>query len=180
MHTPTAAPPAPEVAGELDRIVGARAVRAVFQPLVDLDSGDVVAYEALARGPAGSPLEPPAALFETAYGSVRVAELDWACRAAAFAAAAGAGLDPSLRLFVNCEPVSLGVPCPDDLWPVVDAAERRLRVVSWRSPSGPWPATRPGCWPRSRGPGRSAGGLPWTTSAPRRAAWPCCPSSTPT
>ena len=129
MHTPTAAPVAPEVAGELDRIVGARAVRAVFQPLIDLDSGDVVAYEALARGPAGSPLESPAALFTAAYGSGRVAELDWACRAAAFQAAARAGLDPSLRLFVNCEPVSLGVPCPDDLWPTVDAAERRLRVV---------------------------------------------------
>jgi EAL domain-containing protein (putative c-di-GMP-specific phosphodiesterase class I) len=129
MHTPTVASVAPEVAGELDRIVGARAVRALFQPLVDLDSGDVVAYEALARGPAGSPLESPAALFEAAYGSGRAAELDWACRAAAFKAAAGARLDPSLRLFVNCEPVSLGVACPDDLWPVVDAAERRLRVV---------------------------------------------------
>jgi EAL domain-containing protein (putative c-di-GMP-specific phosphodiesterase class I) len=129
MHTPTAAPVAPEVAGELDRIAGAWAVRAVFQPLIDLDSGDVVAYEALARGPAGSPLESPAALFEAAYGGGRVAELDWACRAAAFEAAAGAGLDPGLRLFVNCEPVSLGVACPDDLWPVVDVAERRLRVV---------------------------------------------------
>jgi EAL domain-containing protein (putative c-di-GMP-specific phosphodiesterase class I) len=51
----------------------------VFQPLIDLDSGDVVAYEALAPGPAGSPLESPAALFAAAYGSGRVAELDWAC-----------------------------------------------------------------------------------------------------
>jgi EAL domain-containing protein (putative c-di-GMP-specific phosphodiesterase class I) len=127
--TPTAVPVAPEVAGELDRIVGARAVRAVFQPLVDLDSGDVVAFEALARGPTDSPLESPAALFQAAYGSGRVAELDWTCRAAAFQAAAAAGLDPAQRLFVNCEPVSLGVPCPDDLWPVVAAAERRLRVV---------------------------------------------------
>jgi EAL domain-containing protein (putative c-di-GMP-specific phosphodiesterase class I) len=129
MRTQAAATVAPEVAGELDRIVGDRAVRAVFQPLVDLDSGDVVGYEALARGPAGSPLESPAALFEAAYGGGRVAELDWVCRAAAFEAAAGAGLDPGLRLFVNCEPVSLGVACPDDLWPVVDVAERRLRVV---------------------------------------------------
>jgi EAL domain-containing protein (putative c-di-GMP-specific phosphodiesterase class I) len=120
---------APEVAGELDRIVDGRAVRAVFQPLIDLDSGDAVGYEALARGPAGSMLESPAALFEAAYGRGRVAELDWACRAAAFDAAAKAGLDPALRLFVNCEPVSLPVPCPDDLWPVVDRAERRLRVV---------------------------------------------------
>jgi EAL domain-containing protein (putative c-di-GMP-specific phosphodiesterase class I) len=130
MDTPAAATTAaPEVAGELDRIVEARDVRAVFQPLVDMERGDVVGYEALARGPAGSPLESPAALFQAAYGGGRVAELDWVCRAAAFAAAAEAGLDPALRLFVNAEPVSLGVACPDDLWPVVDVAERQLRVV---------------------------------------------------
>jgi EAL domain-containing protein (putative c-di-GMP-specific phosphodiesterase class I) len=74
-------------------------------------------------------LESPAALFEAAYAAGRVGELDWVCRAAAFEAAARADLDPVLRLFVNCEPVSLGMACPDDLWPVVDVAERRLRVV---------------------------------------------------
>ena len=129
MRVSAAASVAPEVAGELDRIIGGRAVRAVFQPLIDLGSGDAVGFEALARGPAGSALESPGALFEAAYGSGRVAELDWVCRAAAFEAAAKAALDPALRLFVNCEPASLGVPCPDDLWPVVDVAERRLRVV---------------------------------------------------
>jgi EAL domain-containing protein (putative c-di-GMP-specific phosphodiesterase class I) len=39
-----------EAADELDLIIAGRAVRAVFQPLIDLDSGDVLAYEALARG----------------------------------------------------------------------------------------------------------------------------------
>jgi len=125
MSTDAAVSVAPEVAGELARIIDGRAVRAVFQPLIDLASGDVVGFEALARGPAGSMLESPGALFEAG----RVAELDWVCRAAAFQAAARAELDPALRLFVNCEPASLGVACPDDLWPVVDVAERRLRVV---------------------------------------------------
>jgi EAL domain-containing protein (putative c-di-GMP-specific phosphodiesterase class I) len=129
MRTDAAVAVAPEVAGELARLIDGRAVRAVFQPLIDLASGDVVGFEALARGPAGSMLESPGALFEAAYGVGRVAELDWVCRAAAFQAAARAELDPTLRLFVNCEPASLGVACPDDLWPVVDAAERRLRVV---------------------------------------------------
>jgi EAL domain-containing protein (putative c-di-GMP-specific phosphodiesterase class I) len=129
MSTDAAVSVAPEVAGELARIIDGRAVRAVFQPLIDLASGDVVGFEALARGPAGSMLESPGALFEAAYGIGRVAELDWVCRAAAFQAAARAELDPVLRLFVNCEPASLGVACPDDLWPVVDVAERRLRVV---------------------------------------------------
>jgi EAL domain-containing protein (putative c-di-GMP-specific phosphodiesterase class I) len=57
-------------------------------------------------------LESPGALFEAAYGVGRVAELDWVCRAAAFQAAARAELDPTLRLFVNCEPASLGWPAP--------------------------------------------------------------------
>jgi EAL domain-containing protein (putative c-di-GMP-specific phosphodiesterase class I) len=129
MSTDAAVSVAPEVAGELARIIDGRMVRAVFQPLIDLASGDVVGFEALARGPAGSMLESPGALFEAAYGIGRVAELDWVCRAAAFEAAARAELDSALRLFVNCEPASLGVACPDDLWPVVDVAERRLRVV---------------------------------------------------
>ena len=82
---------APEVAGELDRIIDGRAVRAVFQPLIDLGSGDAVGFEALARGPAGSTLESPGAPFEAADGSGRVAELDWVCRAACSARRAGQG-----------------------------------------------------------------------------------------
>jgi EAL domain-containing protein (putative c-di-GMP-specific phosphodiesterase class I) len=129
MRTPSAFTTAPETGGDLDQVLDARAVRAVFQPLIDLDSGDVLGYEALARGPAGSPLESPGALVPAAYASGRVAELDWACRAAAFGAACRAELHPSLSLFVNCEPVSLGVACPDDLRPLVEAAERQLHVV---------------------------------------------------
>ncbi len=39
-------------------VLARSAVTSVFQPIVDLDSGAVVAYEALARGPVG-PLERP-------------------------------------------------------------------------------------------------------------------------
>jgi sensor c-di-GMP phosphodiesterase-like protein len=49
MRTDAAVAVAPEVAGELARIIDGRAVRAVFQPLIDLASGDVVGFEALAR-----------------------------------------------------------------------------------------------------------------------------------
>ena len=47
------------------RIVDERDVRVAFQPVVDLRSGEVVALEALARGPAGSELESPHELFTT-------------------------------------------------------------------------------------------------------------------
>jgi EAL domain-containing protein (putative c-di-GMP-specific phosphodiesterase class I) len=118
-----------EPAGELDRIIAGRAVRAVFQPLIDLGSGDVLAYEALPAGRRARRWSHPEPCSRPPTGVVGVAELDWACRAAAFDAAITAGFDPALRLFVNSEPVSLGVACPDELWPVVDATERQLHVV---------------------------------------------------
>ena len=77
----------------------------------------------------GSALESPAALFGAAWRAGRVAELDWVCRAAAFTEAVRGGLVPPLTLFVNAEPVTLGVACPDDLKSAIDLAEGRLRVV---------------------------------------------------
>jgi len=118
-----------ETTVDFGRLLDARAVSVVFQPLVDLRDGAVLGYEALARGPAGSPLERPDALFAAAYRARRVPELDWACRAAAFRAVLESGLDASWSLFVNTEPVSLRTPCPDDLRSTVAAAEGRLRVV---------------------------------------------------
>lgn len=61
-------------------------VHMVFQPVVDLHSGEIVGLEALARGPQSSPFASPPALFAAARGCGRVAELDWVCRAAAFQA----------------------------------------------------------------------------------------------
>ena len=66
-------------------------VRSVFQPIVDLDAGTVVAYEALARGPQG-PLERPDALSAAGRAAGRLADLDQACRAAAFRGAVEQGL----------------------------------------------------------------------------------------
>jgi EAL domain-containing protein (putative c-di-GMP-specific phosphodiesterase class I) len=105
-------------------------VRTLFQPIVDLDSGAVVGHEALARGPAGGPLESPLALFAAAKAAGRAAELDWACRAAAYRNAETAGLDRSTALFVNAEPASLSRPCPAHLRHTVEAAEAHLRVVT--------------------------------------------------
>jgi EAL domain-containing protein (putative c-di-GMP-specific phosphodiesterase class I) len=68
-------------------------------------------------------------LFTTAYRTGRVAELDWACRAAAYTAALEAGLPGDCTLFVNTEPVSVASPCPPDLRDLIERAERELRVV---------------------------------------------------
>ena len=94
------------------RVLDGRAIQQLFQPLIDLESRHVLGYEALARGPMGSALESPAALFGAAWRAGRVAELDWACRAAAFTEAVRGRVVPPLTLFVNAEPVSLGSPAP--------------------------------------------------------------------
>jgi EAL domain-containing protein (putative c-di-GMP-specific phosphodiesterase class I) len=88
----------------------------VFQPIVDLRSEGVVGYEALARGPAGSPWERPDDLFAQARLEGRLREMDWACRVAAMRDARACSSDrPAWRLFVNTEPEVLGTICPEEL-----------------------------------------------------------------
>ena len=133
MTNAVATPSRPMVAGtlaEFQDLLASRAIKPVFQPIVRLDSGEVVAYEALARGPYGSPFERPDKLFEAARRLRRLNELDWVCRAMAFQTALGVGLNPSLTLFVNTEPVALSSPCPPDLRPLLRQAESRLRIMS--------------------------------------------------
>jgi EAL domain-containing protein (putative c-di-GMP-specific phosphodiesterase class I) len=107
----------------------------VFQPLVDLYTGEVLGYEALARGPEGE-LERPDQLFAAARAEDRLAELDRACRRAAVVAAYHAGLREPSTLFVNVEPevVGLGLDdgepeaarLPDGIRLVVEVTERAL------------------------------------------------------
>ena len=120
MTTPGVSHPSPTTEEDFRRILDERAVQPLFQPLIDLETRHVLGYEALARGPIGSALESPAALFGAAWRAGRVAELDWTCRAAAFTEAVRGGLVPPVTLFVNADPVSLGVPCPDDLRSAVE------------------------------------------------------------
>lgn len=113
----------------LDAILTAGGVTAVFQPVVELPARTVVAYEALARGPAGSRLERPDLLFRAARASGRLAELDWTCRAAAIEAALEASLERPLSLFLNVEPEVIDGECPPHLRPVWQRAKRELDVV---------------------------------------------------
>ena len=112
----------------LDVIAG-QSVRSVFQPIVDLDTHAVVGYEALARGPVGSELESPAALFESARRLGALAALDDACRIAAFRGALRCGLLAPLTLFVNVEPEVLDAAPLDDLLAIAASAPGKLRVV---------------------------------------------------
>src|SRR4051794_25854397 len=100
----------------------------MFQPIVELDTGAVVAYEALARGPVG-PLERPDALFAAARAAGRLAELDGACRTAAFRGAVEARLFAPLCVFVNVEPEVLDTAPLAELLAIAEQAPGRLRIV---------------------------------------------------
>lgn len=121
--------PLDDSASELDRILKHELIQSAYQPIVDLESGETVGYEALARGPKGSPLEFPDRLFETAREVGRLAELDWECRAAALRGALANGLLAPMLLFVNVEPEAAFVRPPDHLWPLLEETTKRLRLI---------------------------------------------------
>ena len=100
----------------------------MFQPIIDLDRGAVVAYEALVRGPKG-PLENPDVLFTAAREAGCLAELDEACRKAAFRGGVEQALFAPLTLFVNVEPEVLESAPLDDLLAIAEAAPGELRIV---------------------------------------------------
>jgi diguanylate cyclase (GGDEF)-like protein len=97
---------------ELERILDQRLIRALFQPIVAIGTRQTVGFEALARGPEGSPLERPDRMFATAAVTGATLALDWACRAAAVQAALDAGVGRTITLFVNCEPSAVDAPVP--------------------------------------------------------------------
>jgi diguanylate cyclase (GGDEF)-like protein len=76
----------------------------VYQPIVDLGTGDIFAFEALTRGPRGTGFESPATLFAIADEVDLTVELDRACFRGALRNAMT--LEPVHRLFVNLLPMS--------------------------------------------------------------------------
>ncbi len=127
MDHPVIDPTGTALAG-IDDVLHHAAVSSVFQPIVDLDRQEVVAYEALARGPQG-PLHSPAALFAEARRTGNLARLDHQCRAAAFSGALDLGLVPPQALFVNVEPEVLDQAPLESLLALSDEAPGGLRVV---------------------------------------------------
>lgn len=88
----------------LQDIILRRQLTPVYQPIVQLESGDIFGFETLTRGPAGTSLESPTALFAIADEVDLTFELDRACFRNGLRGAEG--LSPVHRLFVNLLPQS--------------------------------------------------------------------------
>ncbi|HEY0195431.1 MAG TPA: EAL domain-containing protein [Kofleriaceae bacterium] len=88
----------------LQDIILGDGLTSVYQPIVDLGSAEIFAYEALTRGPKATALESPATLFAIADEVDLTVELDRACFRGALRSAQT--LEPVHRLFVNLLPMS--------------------------------------------------------------------------
>jgi diguanylate cyclase (GGDEF)-like protein len=90
---------------ELDAILKGDALHTLFQPIVDGATREACGFEALTRGPPGSPLHAPAALFAAAGVIGRSAELERACLSSALRSFHALQIEG--RLFVNLLPETL-------------------------------------------------------------------------
>ncbi|MGB3771090.1 MAG: EAL domain-containing protein [Rhodococcus sp. (in: high G+C Gram-positive bacteria)] len=119
-------PPAPSWdSAPRDSLAG---IESVYQPIVDLATGQCRGFEALTRPSPNSGLTTPEELFVEAARREAMVEFDWRCRVSALHNALLVGLPGDMALFVNSEPTALGSPPPvDALSTLAEAA--RLSVV---------------------------------------------------
>lgn len=89
----------------LNDILERRDLSALFQPIINMQSGGIVGYEGLIRGPSDSPLHSPLNLFKIARANHRNAELERLC--CQVVAERFARLDLCGKLFLNISPESL-------------------------------------------------------------------------
>ena len=115
---------------QIGDVLRSGAVRTVFQPIVNLRSHAIVAVEALSRGPAGSELERPDAMFAAAANAGWTLQLDQLCIKRAMLAARQ--VNPRLAVFINAEPQTLAHPSTARLLTglgeqlVIEVTERHL------------------------------------------------------
>jgi EAL domain-containing protein (putative c-di-GMP-specific phosphodiesterase class I) len=93
---------------QIEEILVHQRVHSVYEPIVDARNFTVFGYEALVRGPDGTPFASPMQLFETAASENLLFELDCLCRSAAVEGAAG--FPDGAKLFMNIRPSSFHDP----------------------------------------------------------------------
>jgi len=90
---------------QLLEILARRQLSALFQPIVDMQSGAIIAYEGLIRGPSDSPLHAPLQLFKVARACGLSVEVEHLCRRVVLERYAELQLPG--KLFLNVSPEML-------------------------------------------------------------------------
>jgi len=92
----------------LFELVLSRQIYSVYEPIVEVETRTVFGYEALARGPEGSELHSPLALFATATEQDLLFQLDCLCRQSGLRGARD--LPGGAKLFLNVRPTTIHDP----------------------------------------------------------------------
>lgn len=87
---------------EIDRILGERDVVIRYQPIVRLDDGEVLGYEALSSAPHDEVFETPDLMFAFAEETDRIGALEQLCRQEALSRSRSFLRSPGEHLFLNC------------------------------------------------------------------------------
>ncbi len=93
---------------QLQKLILNREIRTVFQAIIDINSLEVIGYEALSRGPVDSELNSPLLMFLLATEFGLTFELDSICRKTAFESARH--IDSGIKIFVNTLPMTIHDP----------------------------------------------------------------------
>lgn len=87
----------------LHEIIAQRQLTALFQPIIRMQSGEIIGYEGLIRGPSDSPLHSPLNLFKVARDCNLSVEVEHLCRRITLERFAELGLPGDLFLNVSPE-----------------------------------------------------------------------------
>lgn len=89
----------------LHEILAGRKLSALFQPIIHMQSGEIIGYEGLIRGPSDSPLHAPMNLFKVARANDLTLEVEHLCRQVVLERFAELQLPG--KLFLNVSPECL-------------------------------------------------------------------------
>ncbi len=111
------------------RILQGEPVSTMYQPIVDLGSGSVVGYEALARPEGFAAMDTVEAVFEAARVGGHIRDLDWVCRRRAVEEAVGLPEDTSLFLNISAAALLDPIHGVDQLLLLLMSAQRAPNTV---------------------------------------------------
>ncbi|MBA5687690.1 GGDEF domain-containing protein [Duganella sp. LX47W] len=89
----------------LNDIIAQRQLSALFQPIIQMQTGEIIAYEGLIRGPSDSPLHAPMNLFKVARANNLTVQVEHLCRKVVLERFAELKLPG--KLFLNVSPECL-------------------------------------------------------------------------